>query len=171
MSTPVKSNKPLIILLVILLLSNLSMLLYFTVFKKPEGQKGMRGNGKFSVVEHVTKEVGFTEAQSAEFRKLLEANRDSMNRLSENVKNAKKGFYALLREEASDSAVQAAVAQLSRQQAAVELQMFRHFRNVRRLCTDDQQKTKYDTLINRMINQPPWFRKNSSNAKPGEEKK
>ncbi len=169
MSTPVKSNKPLIILLIILLLTNISMLLYFTVFKKQEGSKGMRG--RFSVVEHVSKEVGFTETQSAEFRKLLEANRDSMNRLSENVKNAKKGLYALLRTDAPDSAINSAAAELSRQQEAVELQMFRHFRNVRRLCADEQQKTKYDTLINRMINQPPWFRRTPPNTKPGEEKK
>lgn len=168
MSSFIKNNKGLLFLVVVLLLSNICLLAYFLVWKKPEQMGPQRGN--FSVVEHMKKEIGFNDEQSTQFRQLLEQNRDSMKRYSEQVKLAKSALYKLLQDpKASDSAVTAAGNKLALQQEAMELVMFRHFQRVRKLCTDSQV-VKFDTMVTRMSNRSPWSRRGNQ-PKPETEKK
>ena len=116
------------------------------------------------------KEIGFNDEQTTQFRQLLEQNRDSMKKYSEQVKLAKTALYKLLQDpKASDSAVTAAGNQLAQQQEAMELVMFRHFQRVRKLCTDSQV-VKFDTMVTRMSNRAPWSRRGSK-PKPETEKK
>jgi periplasmic protein CpxP/Spy len=169
MSTLIKNNKALVFLVVALLLSNIAMLLYFTVFNKHKDTRNSKG--RFSVVEHVSKEVGFTETQKAEFKKLLEQNRDSMSRLGEDVKKAKTDYFQLTQTDTvSEAVIEAAASRLADNQKAVEKQMFRHFRNVRKIC-NDEQRIKYDSMVIRMVNQPPWNRRGNNGQKGEEEKK
>lgn len=168
MSSFIKNNKGLLIVVVVLLVSNIGLLAYFLVWKKPEQMGPPRGN--FSVVEHMKKEIGFNDEQSAQFRLLLEQNRDSMKQYSEQVKQAKSALYKLLQDpQASDSAVLLAGNRLAQEQEAMELVMFRHFQRVRKLCTDSQV-VKFDTMVTRMSNRAPWSRRGSA-PKPETSKK
>ena len=168
MSTFIKNNKGLLFLVVVLLLSNIGFLAYFLVWKKPASSGPQRGN--FSVVDHMKKEIGFNDEQTVQFRQMLEQNRDSMKKYSEQVKLAKTALYKLLQDpKASDSAVTAAGNQLAQQQEAMELVMFRHFQRVRKLCTDSQV-VKFDTMVTRMSNRSPWSRRGNQ-PKPETEKK
>lgn len=168
MSSFIKNNKGLLFLVVVLLLSNIGLLAYFLVFKKPESGGSQRGN--FSVVDHMKKEIGFNDEQTVQFRQMLEQNRDSMKKYSEQVKLAKTALYKLLQDpNASDSAITAAGNQLAQQQKAMELVMFRHFQRVRKLCTDSQV-VKFDTMVTRMSNRSPWSRRGNQ-PKPETQKK
>lgn len=155
----IRNNKAMIFLVVVLLITNIALVLYFLVFKKPTGFQGNRP-GNFSLVDHMKKEVGFNEQQSEQFKLLLEQNRDSMKVLSEGVKIAKTSLYKLLQQPNSpDSLITAAGKTLGEQQQAMELQMFRHLQRVRALC-NTEQLAKFDTMVTKMSNRSPWGRRN-----------
>lgn len=165
----IRNNKALIFLVVVLLLTNIALLFYFLVFKKPTGyQPGRQGN--FSVVEHMKKEVGFDEMQSVQFKQMLEQNRDSMKLYSEKVRSAKTALYKLLQQpNTPDSVIVAAGKNLGNLQQAMEMQMFRHFQRVRALCTSEQVP-KFDTMVTKMSNRAPWSRRNG-NPRPDDNSK
>jgi len=169
MSGIFRNTKTLLLLIAILLVSNISLLLYFLVFNKHEKIEN-RGRPREAIVDFMKKEIGFNEEQSNQFKKLHEAHVDSMKLLSENVRKAKLEYFGLLRQEKiTDSAIRAAAARLSMDQAAFESHNFYHFREVRSLC-NDSQKVKLDTMVNRMINRPQWRRGrgNERENKPGQ---
>lgn len=157
----IRNNKAMVFLVVVLLISNIGLVLYFFVFKKPTGFQGNRP-GSFSLVDHMKKEVGFNEEQSEKFKQLLEQNRDSMKVYAEKVKAAKTSLYKLLQQpNTPDSAITAAGITLGNEQQAMELQMFRHLQRVRALCATDQI-AKFDTMVSKMSNRSPWGRRNGA---------
>ncbi len=159
MSTGIKNNKALIFLVVFLLLSNIGLLLYFLVFNRSGSKNGPGRKGDFSIVDYVKKEVGFTDEQSIQFVKLHEENRDTLKILGENIRVSKNELFKLLREgNAPDSLITVAAGQLAENQKKMELTMFYHFKKVRTLCKPEQQ-VKFDSLVSRMNNRSPWFRR------------
>lgn len=159
MNQLIRNNKALVILIGILLVSNVLLVLYFTVWNNRSGKPPMNRGG-FSMVEQMTKEIGFSKTQSDTFKILLDQNRDSMKYWSEQTRAIKKSMYSHLNNTAvSDSILNAEAATLAATQAKMELSMYRHFAKVRAICTPDQLP-KFDTVVSRMINRPPWFGKN-----------
>lgn len=157
----IRNNKAMVFLVVVLLISNIALVLYFLVIKKPTGYAGNRP-GNFSLVDHMKKEVGFNEEQSEKFKQLLEQNRDSMKVYAEKVKAAKTSLYKLLQQpNTPDSLITAAGKTLGNEQQAMELQMFRHLQRVRALCATDQIP-KFDTMVSKMSNRSPWGRRNGA---------
>lgn len=170
MSTGTKNNKGLIFLVVILLLSNVGLLLYFLMLKKPEHKPGGPGRGDFSIVDYMKKEVGFNEDQTKQFQQLHELNRDSLKLIGDSIRASKNKLYTFLQQAPpNDSSVQAAAATLSHYQQKMELNMFRHFQRVRAICTPEQQ-VKLDTLVNRMNNRPAFYRRGGPRTE-GEKRK
>jgi hypothetical protein len=96
MSTGTKNNKALIFLVVILLLSNIGLLLYFFVWKKPDHKAGGPSRGEFSIVDYMKKEIGFNDEQTKQFQQLHEMNRDSLKIFGDSIRAAKNNLYKLL---------------------------------------------------------------------------
>ncbi|MBC7848174.1 MAG: periplasmic heavy metal sensor [Chitinophagaceae bacterium] len=167
MSTGARNNKALIGLVIILLLSNLAVLLYFTVWNRRPEHKG--GKGDFSIVDYMKKEVGFNEEQTKQFQQLHEQNRDSLKLIGDSIRSSKNSLYRLLREPANDSSVAQAINTLSVQQQRMELTMFRHFGRVRSIC-NPEQKVKLDSMVNRMNNKPAFYRRNGNQRTEGQKK-
>jgi len=170
MSTRASNNKGLIFLVVVLLLSNIGLLLYFLVWKKP-AQKAQPGRGDFSIVDYMKKEIGFTEDQTKQFQALHEANRDSLKVIGDSIRSAKNNMYKLmgLPGTVNDSALHAAARNLSYHQQHMELQMFRHFQRVRAIC-EPAQIVKLDSMVTRMNNRPAGYRRGAPRNE-GEKKK
>ena len=171
MSTGTKNNKALIFLVVILLLSNIGLLLYFFVWKKTDHKAGGPPRGEFSIVDYMKKEVGFNDEQAKQFQQLHELNRDSLKIIGDSIRSAKNSLYKLLQQPspANDSDVRYAVTALSSYQQRMELRMFRHFQRVRAICTPEQQ-VKLDSMVIRMNNRTPWNRRGGPRTE-GEKKK
>jgi periplasmic protein CpxP/Spy len=171
MSNRASNNKGLIFLVIVLLLSNIGLLLYFLVWKKPTHKSG-GGRNEFSIVEYMKKEVGFNEEQTRQFQVLHERNRDSLKLIGDSIRASKNALYKLMNQPAgtNDSAVQAGVQRISYHQQQMELSMFRHFQRVRAIC-DPAQQVKLDTLVNRMNNRPAWYRRGSTSRTEGQRKK
>ena len=171
MSSTIKNNKALIFLVVVLLLSNVGLILYFLVWKKPGNRQWGGQRGDFSIVDHMKKEVGFNEEQTKQFKELHEKNRDSLKLLGDNIRNAKNELYKLLQQaNAPDSIVNRTAEQIAQNQKKMELTMFRHFQKVRAIC-DSQQQVKLDSLVSRMNNRSPWYRRGGSPHSDGERRK
>lgn len=170
MSSTLRNNKALIFLVVVLLLSNVGLLLYFLVWKKPGYRHWGGQKGDFSIVDFMKKEVGFNEEQTKQFKELHDKNRDSLKVLGDNIRTSKNELYKLLQQpNPPDSIVNRLAWQLAQNQESMELTMFRHFQRVRAIC-DSQQQVKLDSLVSRMNNRSPWYRRGGSSRSDGEKR-
>jgi len=172
MSTGTRNNKALIFLVVILLLSNIGLLLYFLLWKKPSHKPSGPQKGEFSIVDYMKKEIGFSDEQTKQFQQLHETNRDSLKTIGDSIRSSKNALYKLMRqpEPANDSAVSAAIRTLSLYQQRMELNMFRHFERVRSIC-NTEQRVKLDSMVVRMNNRPSGYRRGGQPRTEGEKKK
>jgi periplasmic protein CpxP/Spy len=147
-------NKILLFLVGILLVTNVVVLGFF--LKKNEqpdkGQRAQRGGDRSAIMRAYLKDsVGFNEQQLAQFDQIRQQHRETMKPLFEEMKQAKLSFYNLLKQSgAADSASLAAAETMAQKQKAVDLAFFRHFQEIRSLCTPQQQPA-YDSLVQQIV--------------------
>lgn len=143
-------TKILTFLVGILLLTNIVLLVFF-VGKSPEKRGPRSGGDRSSAVREFLKDsIGFNEQQLAQYDQLRQHNRDNMRPLFEDLGNAKMAYYKFINQAAADSAGQAAAALIGEKQKALDMAFFNHFRQVRELCTPEQQ-SKYDSMVQQVI--------------------
>ncbi|MCU0335708.1 MAG: periplasmic heavy metal sensor [Chitinophagaceae bacterium] len=142
------NNKVLVLLVVVLLITNLGMLWYFTRPAKEEAKPLTRAERS---AEMMRKELGFDEAQAADYL-ALRARRDSLLQpLNADLRQAKLALLSLLQQPGvADSTVEQAVARVAEKQAPLELAYFRHFQRVRALCLPAQHPG-FDSMLVRMV--------------------
>ncbi|WP_126246082.1 Spy/CpxP family protein refolding chaperone [Chitinophaga rhizosphaerae] len=150
-------HKVLSVLVVLLLLTNL-FLVFFIVMKKPappgRGSHPSRGE----VMQLLEKEVGFSKDQLESYRQLKEQHWDRMKPSFTGMRNAKDGFYKLLSlSSVPDSVVNAMADTIAARQKQIDLQTFRHFQQVRALCTPEQQP-RFDSVVQLVLKKMngPW---------------
>lgn len=151
MTMPTKSRM-LGILVVILLITNVAMLVFF-VFLKPAPPQGANRakRGGYDVTVFLEKEVGFTKAQMAAYDSLREQHWNIMKPYFNGMRIAKDSFYhQLYRDHVADSLVNAYGDSIALKQKAIDMQVFRHFQQLRNLCTDEQ-RPKFDSLVNQVM--------------------
>ena len=89
----------------------------------------------------------------------------------EDMHATKMSFYKYLQQHAPDSVINNAATAIGEKQKAIDLQIFRHFNELRTVCTEKQQP-RFDSLIQRVVNKMSMpFRKRSDrkpdNTRPG----
>lgn len=146
-------NKNLLFIIAVLLLTNIAVLGYFLWFKKPEPkQQHSRGGGPGMMIEALQKEVGFTDAQISEYKKLKDLQKETVRPLFDEMRKAKEGLFRLIADSTvSDSAIQAAGNAIAQQQKALDIETLNHFKKVRLLCSTDEQRVKYDSAVLQMF--------------------
>ena len=151
MTMPTKS-RILGVLVVILLVTNVAMLVFFVFLKPAPAQKQNRsGRGGFDVGVILEKEVGFNEDQMGSYNRLREQHWNKMKPFFNEMRTAKDSFYQqLYRSSVPDSVISTYGDAIGRKQKDVDMQIFRHFQQVRGLCTDEQ-RPRFDSLINQVI--------------------
>ncbi|MBS1919843.1 MAG: periplasmic heavy metal sensor [Bacteroidetes bacterium] len=155
-------SKILMLIIAALLTSNIVLLSFMFWGGRRERKPPDRGK-PFS--DYFEKQLGFTPDQSAKFHILIDQHFETLKPIMKEVRSAKDSLFGLMRfPEIPDSILQQAADNLAQKEKAQELQSFRHFRNVRELCTNEQ-KPKFDTLINKMINRSFSRPPNNSNLK------
>ena len=158
-------NKPLIIIIIILLLTNVAILAYFLWLKQPDKPVPLDKN-RDRLAESLKNEVGFNDNQVAEYKKVKDAQWDKMKGRFDDLRKAKDSFFHLLSvENANDSSLNNAADSIAARQKALDLEAFAHFKELRKLCTPEQQP-KYDSLVQRMFNRMAgtFMRANSAKA-------
>jgi periplasmic protein CpxP/Spy len=146
----IKKYKSLVIIIVFLLVTNVAMLIFFMAISKPIDK---RSSGRFgnTLYNEMQNNVGFSKDQLDQYQSLRTENRSAVKPLFENVSKAKENFYNLLyNENAPDSLINSYADSIAQSQRILDLQMLRHFKKVRSLCTTDQLP-KFDTAIKKVV--------------------
>lgn len=157
-----KKNKSLISIIIFLLVTNLAMLVFFVFLNGPDHKDSLKERGRFS--KSLGEDVGFTEEQLDQYQDLRKAQFDKMGPLINEVRNAKFGLYNLLyAEPVTDSVINNKAELIGIKQIQLDIQMFRHFERVRKICAQEQLP-KFDTALKKLIiRMTSWPGKGSHN--------
>ena len=162
MSTPSKT-KALVAAVVFLLLTNIAVLVFFLCCKGP-GKKDFHGGREARMKEFLQKEISFTPQQIQQYDTLSKKHRENIGTSFNEMRNNKEQqFQELGRTGFSDSAIVLAAGRSSEMQKEMELKMIMHFREIRKLCTPEQQ-SKFDSLFYKI-----WKKKDEKRKAPGDQ--
>ncbi|MEP6712850.1 MAG: periplasmic heavy metal sensor [Ferruginibacter sp.] len=147
MNTAAK-NKMVLLVLGILLIANLVLLSVFFL-NKPDVK---RGEHKSPMTDFLQKEIGFNKEQMAEFETIKSDHRSQVKELFDKMRNNKEqAFKELGTKSFSDSAIINAATYSALQQKDLEIQMLKHLKAIRNICTP-QQRAKFDTGFYKVMN-------------------
>jgi Spy/CpxP family protein refolding chaperone len=145
-----KKYKGLVSIIVFLLITNIVMLILFMTNGNPTDKKdaGREQKGLYTLLQ---KEVGFSQAQLDQYQALRTEQRKNIKPLFDKIRRSKENFYELLyNENAPDSALNNDADSIAQTQKQLDLQMYSHFQNIRKICTP-QQVDKFDSSIKKVI--------------------
>ncbi len=132
-------------LIVLLISANIASLIFFWVGHI----KNERDN---SPKEFLAAKLNFSDSQKDAYFKLAKDHNENAKKIREKIKIGKDLFFQLLKADTIiDSARNNAAAQVSLSIQSLDILTFEHFKKVRALCSD-QQKPKFDELIQKMVN-------------------
>jgi Spy/CpxP family protein refolding chaperone len=137
-------------IIVFLLITNIAMLVFFVVLSKPaeRRQRNHESNGMYKSLQN---EVGFSEKQLKQYQALKDQQMKTVRPKFNEVRQSKKDFYELISSaQVSDSALNADADSIAQKQKNLDMQMFQYFKNVRKICTDEQTE-KFDSLMKKVI--------------------
>lgn len=142
-------NKWFLALLGILLVANIALLLSFFVFGEKQEFKS-RGNAA-PEKGYLARELKLNEQQEQQFKEMKEKFFREMEPVWDDIRKAKDSFYRQVNNPSiTDSDINALSATIAEKNKLADEKMFRHFRELRSLCTPEQQ-VKFDTLVPRML--------------------
>ena len=161
-------NKILTVAVILLLLVNIGLVIYFVRgWNKQEG-KHPGGNGQ--PFDMMVKELNMTDQQQKDFKQSKEEYFKNIKPLFDSVRAAKTAFFDLIKKpDVNDSIINNYSERLSERQSAIDKLTFDHFRKVRNLFTDEQQP-KFDSFVQKMMQRsggpgPSGVRRNDSTGK------
>ena len=150
MMTPNKKYKALVGFIILLVLIDIILLIFFILYQSPSEKRthSREQNGMATVLE---KEVGFNKNQVDQYLQLRIQQRASGKPLFDSLRKAKENFYALLGQPSTvDTLINSYAEKIAITQKQLDLQMFNYFQEVRKLCTP-QQIPQYDSVIKRTV--------------------
>jgi len=146
----ITKNKWFLFLLGFLFLANIALLLSFFVF----GEKSGAYKGSHSAQSnsgYLAKELQLSREQDSSFNKMKEEHFRTMKPLWEDIRKSKDSLFRQMNNPAmNDSAISAFTERIAEKNKMADELMFRHFRELRKQCTPEQQQ-KFDTLIPQMM--------------------
>ena len=155
------TTKILTIAVVLLLLLNVAMLVFILRGKGKHDNDNDRGKG--GPFEMMVKELNMTTEQQTAYKQLKEDHFANTRPLFDSLRAAKQAFFALSRQDnVSDSLVNAYSDRVTAIQSATDKLILAHFRKVRMLFKDEQQK-KFDDFVQKMMQRGPGRKRDSLN--------
>lgn len=144
-------NKWILALLALLLIANISLLLGFYVFGEgPEGKKPAKEDN----FKAFSEKMHLTPAQDSLMRRMKQEHADRMKPLWEEIRKTKDTLYRQLGDsDGGDSAANVISLRLSALSHEADMRTYRHFQEVRKECTPEQQAI-FDTLIPKWMSRP-----------------
>ena len=147
MNTQSKS-KIVIIVIGSLLAANIILLSVFLINK----QDGKRSDRKSPMSAYLQNEIGFSDEQMAEFETIKIEHRSQVKELFDKIRNNKElAFKELGTKSFSDSAIINAATYAATQQKELEINMLKHIKDIRNICTPPQ-KAKFDNGFYKIMN-------------------
>jgi protein CpxP len=143
----VLKNKVLVTIIAILLLANIAMLVFFiSGMKSPERETATAKKTMPSTESFLQTKLGFSEQQVNQFNQLKKEHQEKLNPLFDDLRTTKDQFFLQVKDPVSDSYIDSLAGIIGSKQKNLDMQVFRTVREVRKLCTSQQQVT-FDTLL------------------------
>jgi len=140
-------TRTLLLISAILLLANIALLVFCVWLREPAKKTARPERTGYGFSGFLEKEMGFSQDQLKQFETLRQDHRNIMKPLFDSLRASKERFYKLLNDpSANDSLIKIYAVQIGEKQQAVDLEIFRHFKTVRTICTPGQQ-VRYDSLV------------------------
>lgn len=135
------------------MVTNIGMLIFFLRCNRHPVEEKRKG-----FTERLKTEVGFTPAQLEIFEPKKQDFWAKMRKKFDEIKKTKEDFYyQMYNPSIPDSVITKKAEAIGNQQKELDLQVLRHFKDIRTLCTPEQLP-KYDSLlpaiIQRMTSRP-----------------
>jgi protein CpxP len=142
-------NKILVIIIITLLIINIGTMLFFIL--KGHEQRGLHSNIKAAIPEFLQNDIGFNSQQMAQFDSLKKVQNEKFKVTMEDMRTSKQGEFKQLGDAAfSDSVMNDMVNHSLEKQKILELQFFQYIKDIRKICTSDQQ-AKFDTSFYKIL--------------------
>ncbi len=150
MSTTTTKYKTLLFIIAVLLISNIALVVY-TFTGRCEHKPPTKDQNKSGITSALQNEVGFSEQQLAQYKNLREEHWKIAKPLFDSMQKGKELLFNLTQTASvDDSLVQNAAASIASHQKLMELQSFRHFKQVRDLCSAEQLP-RYDSVLKKIV--------------------
>ena len=144
------NNKRLLIIIGILLLANLVLVSFFILIK-PVAKRPIRGDRKAMITSFLQKEIAFNQQQLQQSESLNEQHRTKIKAMFDAARSDKENeFKQLATDNFSESSIINTATIFAAKQKEIEIVMFKHFKDIRMLCTP-QQQPKFDSLFYKML--------------------
>jgi len=148
------SNRTLIIIIAILLVANIATI-GLLLFGKGDARLADKDDRKTAMRNYLKDSLKFSDAQLVQFDTIKSRHRELVKGIFDSVRADKNAILKQLGSEGfPDSSLAGAAEAAASQQKLVELQMLRHLKEVRMLCTPEQLKS-FDTGFYKIMNRPP----------------
>jgi hypothetical protein len=148
-------NKWLVWLVVLLLLVNIGLILFFTVFKDDKRKRGGPGDRSKYVVQMMTKELSLNPQQVTAVTALAEEHVKKTQVMMGSLQSNKDSLYKNFgRAAMPDSLLAKHTVVMGDHIRQLDSMQYRYFEKIRALCTESQQK-KFDELLPRLTRRGP----------------
>lgn len=157
-------QKWLLVLVIILLLTNIITLSIYWWKDKPHARPN-NNNREKKMGQFMVNEMKFDKDQETIYWKMRDTLVSQQRTVMDSIRAAKRRFFDLLKQKeviGYDSLLDARSNEIISYQKKLELLTFRHFEEVKRLCTPEQLQ-KFDTVIQEIVNRMTSFRRPSNN--------
>jgi hypothetical protein len=144
-------SKILLIIIGILLIANIALVSFYFL-NRPAAKKRMRSDRTAAVSTFLQNELGFSKQQLRQYDSLSSHHRSTIKPLFDKIRMEKENeFKQLALDNFSDSSIDNMAVLFSTKQKDIEITMFKYFKNIRNLCTP-QQQPKFDSLFYKVFN-------------------
>ncbi len=145
-----KTNKRLLIIIAVLLITNIGVFGYFLWFKKGD-HENKTGRSKNGISETLKKDAGFSDEQVAKYKELKDKQRQTIRPMFDRMRELKDSLFVLIgSQDQNDSLINAIANKIADQQKTIDLQTYNYFRTLRSLCMPEQLP-KYDSIVINML--------------------
>jgi len=141
------SNKILLLIIGVLLLTNIAVLGYFFWFRH-DGEEAGKNKG---ATELLKEEVGFSQQQLDQYKVLRDRQRETIRPMYEDMRQTKDSLFKLLGDTTvDDQKLNTITDEIGQKQKTIDLLTFRHFSELRRICKPEQ-RVAYDSMVVQMF--------------------
>jgi len=147
----------LIICVVLLLVLNTATLLFLFFNQRP--QNFPPGPPPGSANSFIIQELSLTPQQQQQYAQLWQQFQQQLRQIQAADKQLHQQYFQLLKEDPADTAViDTVISSISQQRRYMELALYNHFKQLRQICTAQQQlkfNQLIDEIMHRMNPRPP----------------
>ena len=123
------------------------MLVFFiSGMKKPDREPPADARPAHTTESFLQTKIGFTDQQISQFNQLKDVHHNKLFPLFEDLRKTKDEFFLKVKDSLSDASLDSLAAQIGEKQRTLDREVYETIREVRKICTP-QQQVGFDSLL------------------------